>query len=322
MARPLRITYPGASYHVTARGNERKPIFWDDRDRAHFLDRLAAVAARSRLMVHAYVLMRNHYHLLVETPEGNLSEALRQLNAVYTQDFNRRHGRVGHLFQGRYKAVLVDKDSYLVELSRYIHLNPVRVGEVTDPTLFQWSSAANYVGRRPSPAWLTVREVLRQFGRRRGAAQRAYRQFLLEGIRTGVPTPWDKVVGQALLGEAGWVERMRRRTLKRRLDAEIAAAGQLRPRPALSMVLTQVSRAAKVSRDRILRPRGARGGWARPLAMYLAWEVCGMPQHKIGEAFGVGHFAVSKAIRRAERLQHQDKRLAKMVARLITTFQA
>ena len=137
MARPLRLLYPGACYHVTARGNERKPIFRDDTDRRRFLERLAAVVARYRLVLHAYVLMRNHYHLLVETSEGNLAAALRQLNGVYTQDFNRRHRRAGHLLQGRYKALVVEKDSYLLELTRYIHLNPVRVGEVTEPALFR-----------------------------------------------------------------------------------------------------------------------------------------------------------------------------------------
>jgi REP-associated tyrosine transposase len=322
MARPLRIAYPGACYHATARGNERRAIFRDDGDREQLLARLEAVVARYRLIVHAYVLMRNHYHLLLETPEGNLSEALRQLNAVYTQDFNRRHGRVGHLFQGRYKAILVDKDSYLVELSRYIHLNPVRVGEVTDPARFRWSSAAAYVGRRGEPPWLTVAEVLRRFGQRRGVAQSAYRQFLLDGIRQKAAAPWNAVVGQLLLGETRWVARMRRRASKRRMDSEVAYAGQLRARPALSLVITQVGRAAKVSRQDLVRPLGDRGGWARPLAMYLAWEFCGMTQREIGEAFGVGHFAVSKAIRRAQQRQQADKQVAKVTSRLITAFQA
>src|SRR5512139_4048541 len=127
MTRPLRIEFPGALYHVTARGNERKPIYRDAEDRQRFLQRLAGVVETYKLAVHTYVLMRNHYHLLVQTRMANLARAMRQLNGVYTQDFNRRHHRAGHLFQGRYKALLVDKDAYLLELSRYIHLNPVRV---------------------------------------------------------------------------------------------------------------------------------------------------------------------------------------------------
>ncbi|MBI4517048.1 MAG: transposase [Deltaproteobacteria bacterium] len=319
MARALRIAFPGACYHVTARGNERKAIFRDDHDRKQFLARLQAVVERYRVVVYAYVLMRNHYHLLVETPEGNLSEALRQLNAVYTQDFNRRSRRVGHLFQGRYKAILVDKESYLVELSRYIHLNPVRVGEVADPAQFRWSSAAAYVGRQPAASWLSVEGVLKQFGRRRSVAQRAYRQFLRDGVGQGRAAPWDAVVGQTLLGEVGWVERMRQRVSKRGMGLEVAHGAQLRARPALSVVVTQVVRATKVPRQEIVR-RG--GGWARALAMWLVWELCGLRQREVGAAFGVGHFAVSKAIRRAQRLQQSNRQVAKVASRLITTFQA
>jgi len=308
-------------YHVTARGNERRPIFRDARDRERFLERVAAVVRRHRVVVHAYVLMRNHYHLLAETPEANLSAALGQLNGVYTQDFNRRHRRSGHLFQGRYKSVLVDKDSYLVELSRYIHLNPVRVGEVAEAGQFPWSSAGAYTGQRAGPAWLTVEEVLRHFGRRRGAAQRAYQAFVGEGVGARVAAPWGQVVGQVLLGSAAWVARMRRRLRQRHLGPEITHAAQLRPRPPLSVVLTQVSRAGKMPREVLLRPRGGRGAWPRPVAMYLAWEVCGMTQREIGDAFGVSYFAVSKALRRAEQLGRAGGPLARTVSRLITDIQ-
>ncbi|MCH8056115.1 MAG: transposase, partial [Deltaproteobacteria bacterium] len=145
MARPLRIEYPGATYHVTSRGNERKAIFRGDLDRRKFLELLSSSVEQFILQLHAYVFMDNHYHLLVETPEGGLSRAVRYLNGVYTQYFNRRHRRVGHLFQGRYKAILIDKDSYLAELSRYIHLNPWRVRSgVKDPLRYRWSSLRAY----------------------------------------------------------------------------------------------------------------------------------------------------------------------------------
>jgi REP-associated tyrosine transposase len=124
MARPLRIEYSGAYYHVTSRGNERKAIFRDDTDRKTFLGLVERAAEEFHLRLHGYVLMNNHYHLLLETRKGGLNRALRFLNGVYSQAFNRRHHRIGHLFQGRYKAILVDKESYLLELSRYLHLNP------------------------------------------------------------------------------------------------------------------------------------------------------------------------------------------------------
>lgn len=127
MTRPLRILFPGAYYHVTCRGNDRRAIYRDDRDRELFLEKLRGSLGTYQVELHAYVLMANHFHLMVATPKGNLSEFMRHFNISYTAAFNRRHRRVGHLYQGRYKAILVDQDSYLLELSRYVHLNPVRV---------------------------------------------------------------------------------------------------------------------------------------------------------------------------------------------------
>jgi REP element-mobilizing transposase RayT len=233
MARPLRLEFAGAFYHVTARGNERKPVYRDALDRRRFLERLAQVARSHRLAVHGYVLMRNHYHVLLETREANLARAMRHLNGVYTQDFNRRHRRAGHLFQGRYKALLVEKDSYLVELSRYIHLNPVRVGEVTTAWAFPWSSAAAFVGKAAAPPFLVLDDVLGHFGRRRRPAQRRYAAFLLDG-GAAAAAPWEAVDGQLLLGERRWVERMKRRGACAR-GAEVTGSKQLRARPSLSV---------------------------------------------------------------------------------------
>jgi putative transposase len=261
MARPLRLEFPGALYYVTARGNERKPIYRDDRDRRRFLERLAAVVHGYSLRLHAYVLMRNHYHLLVETPVANLSRAMRQLNGVYTQDFNRRHRRVGHLFQGRYKAIVVEQDAYLVELSRYLHLNPVRVGEVSTAWNFPWSSAAAFVGRARAPEYLVVGAVLGPFGRRLSTARRRYGAFLMEGVEPGVATPWAAVEGQLLLGERRWVERLTRRLDAGQLGEELTGRKQLRVGPSLSAVITQVCRAAQVDQATLLRPRGGRARW-------------------------------------------------------------
>ena len=153
MARPLRIEFAGALYHVTSRGDRREPIYEDDHDRGVFLEVLAEVVARFNWLCHAYCLMTNHYHLIVETVEGNLSKGMRQLNGVYTQASNRRHGRVGHLFQGRFKGILVDKDAYLLELTRYVVLNPVRAGIVPYAEDWPWSSNRAMVGAVPAPDW-------------------------------------------------------------------------------------------------------------------------------------------------------------------------
>ena len=217
MARPLRIEYPGAHYHVTSRGNERKNIFRDNEDRKKFVQLLASAVDQFHLRLHAYVLMPNHYHLLVETPEAQLSRAIRYLNGVYTQYFNRRHKRVGHLFQGRYKAILMDRDSYLVELSRYIHLNPWRVKSGSqDPFTYNWSSLRAYTGRSSVPQWLTVEEVLASFGRKRNSAQKLYQGFVREGMERGIKTPWEQLKWQTLLGTETFVEEIKVRFIEQR----------------------------------------------------------------------------------------------------------
>lgn len=156
MARPLRLEFPGAIYHVTARGNAQNDTFLDDEDRQLFLACLGEIVTRLNWLCHAYCLMDNHYHLLIETPEGNLSRGMRQLNGVYTQRFNRRHKRVGHLFQGRFKAIVVERDSYLLELCRYVVLNPVRARMVKHIEHYPWSSYPATMGLVPKAAWLST----------------------------------------------------------------------------------------------------------------------------------------------------------------------
>src|SRR3972149_3675574 len=171
MARPLRIEYDGALYHVTSRGNGRKAIFKDDGDRELFLTTLGQVIERFHWLCHAYCLMDNHYYLVIETPDGNLSKGMRQLNGVYTQAFNRRHRRVGHLFQGRYHAVVVEKEAHLLELCRYVVLNPVRVKACRTAGEWRWSSYRATAGVSPAPPFLRLDWLLGQFGQARRQAQ-------------------------------------------------------------------------------------------------------------------------------------------------------
>lgn len=151
MTRPLRIEFKGALYHITSRGNARQVIFLTEKDFTDFLFVLCSVVKRYHFILHAYCLMNNHYHLLIETPEGNLSKGIRQLNGLYTQRFNQRHQRVGHLLQGRYKAILVDKDNYLLALCRYVALNPIRAKIVKDPKDYKWSSYLTTIGYHQDP---------------------------------------------------------------------------------------------------------------------------------------------------------------------------
>jgi putative transposase len=184
MTRPIRIEFPGAVYHIAARGNDRRPIFRDDWDRKLFLDVLARAVARWNWICHAYCLMGNHYHLVVETPEPTLSRGMRQVNGEYTQAFNRRHGRSGHLFQGRFHAVLVEKESHLLEVCRYVVLNPVRVRgtKVGNPGAWPWSSYRATAGEAAAPPFLTVGWLLGRLGRGTKSSQRGYRQFVASGL--------------------------------------------------------------------------------------------------------------------------------------------
>jgi putative transposase len=204
MARPLRLEFKGAVYHLTSRGNARQKIFFSDADRELFIETLTHVISRYGWICHAYCLMANHYHLLVETPKGNLSIAMRQLNGMYTQSFNRRHKRVGHLFQGRYKAILMEKESYLLELCRYIVLNPARLKGGAKMGAWKWSSYRATAGLASVPEFLSIEWLLAQFGKSRLAAQKRYRAFVKEGLEK---RPWDELKGQIYLGSEEFIER-------------------------------------------------------------------------------------------------------------------
>ena len=204
MTRPLRIEYAGAVYHLTSRGNEKKAVFKDDQDRINFLNTVNHVNKRYNWICHAYCLMDNHYHLLIETPDGNLALGMRQLNGVYTQLFNKRRQRTGHLFQGRYKSILIQKDSHLLEVCRYVVLNPVRAQMVPRPEDWKWSSYRATAGLASAAACVTIDWVLRQFSGKRLKAVAEYRQFVEWGI--GIDTIWREVKGQSVLGEDDFVE--------------------------------------------------------------------------------------------------------------------
>ena len=207
MARPLRVEFDGAIYHVTSRGNAREDIFDDDGDRKVFLEVLGKVVNRFNWLCHAYCLMDNHYHMVIETPQANLSKGMRQLNGLYTQVYNRRHRTVGHLFQGRYKAVLIQKESHLLEVCRYVVLNPVRAKATRRVEQWKWSSYGGTAGLGKSPPWLVVDWVLSRFGKRRYPAARHYRRFVREGIDR--PSIWEGVQAQVLLGEEKFVEKLK-----------------------------------------------------------------------------------------------------------------
>lgn len=279
MARPLRLEFAGALYHVTARGDRKQDIYEDDEDRHAFLSVLAGVAERFNWLVHAYCLMDNHYHLLVETPNGNLSQGMRQLNGVYTQYSNRRHDLTGHLFQGRYKAILVQKEAYLLEVARHVVLNPVRAERVRSAGDWPWSSYRATAGRRDTPVWLTTDSILSAFAEQRSDAVMKYRRFVSAG--RGQSAPWQSLANQVLLGDAHFVDDMLNRLQQQNQD------------------LAEVPRRQRPGRARPLADY-ARAVGSRNEAIAAAYASNGYSMSEIGAHFGLHYSTVSRIIKTQE----------------------
>ncbi len=223
MARPLRIEYQGAWYHFTSRGNERNRIFKDDTDRERFLCILKDSLEKYMVQLHAYVLMENHFHLILHTPSGNLNRFAQRFNTAYTVYYNRRHKRSGHLYQGRYKAIIVDKDSYLLTLSRYIHLNPVKIkkirklpvsGQMEYLRNYRWSSNLGYGLLRYRNDFMCYRNVLEYTGGDNTYGRKCYREFVEEGLFKDVESPFKDIKGQIVLGESGFTDWLYEKVLK------------------------------------------------------------------------------------------------------------
>lgn len=279
MARPLRIQYAGALYHITSRGNARHPIFRDDLDRKTFLDVLITVTEDSHWLCHGYCLMANHYHLVIETPEGNLSSGMRQLNGVYTMRFNWRHRTVGHVFQGRFKAILIQRESHLLEVCRYVVLNPVRSLEVKKPEEWKWSSYQGTAGLVEPHGSLTVDWVLGQFGKTRRLAEKAYRDFVRAGIGGG--SIWGEVKGQSVLGENNFVKELEPYTERVKEFKEIPRTQRYLNRPDLEQLLSR-----GIKRDK---------GW-RNQRIADAVKVWGYSQKEVADCLGMHYSTVSKIL--------------------------
>jgi len=280
MTRPLRIEFKGAVYHITSRGNARQAIFLDEKDFTTFLDVLCQVVKRYHFLLHAYCLMNNHYHLLIETPNANLSRGMRQLNGLYTQRFNKRHQRVGHLLQGRYKAILVDKDHYLLELCRYIVLNPVRAGIVKDPGDWRWSTYRATAGYDPGTPCLNTDWLLYQFSPEQKVASRQYQDFVLSGINT--ESPLKAIKGQLFLGQDNFLDEIRHLLKDKERLKEIPRKQRYVTRPPLS---------------EIFKPKGQR---SKDHMMYEAHLQYGYTLKEIAEYVGVHYSTVSRVIKRIE----------------------
>jgi putative transposase len=261
MARPLRLEFEGALYHIISRGNARQMIFQADSDYQQFLKILGVVVERYAWLVHAYCLLGNHYHLLVETPQPNLSAGMRQLNGMYAQFFSRRHDRPGHLFQGRFKAYVVDKDSYLLELARYIALNPVQAGLAKSPEKWKWSSYRKTAGYEKGKAFVHEERILSHFSASVRQARNLFVQFVSEGFDK--ESPLKKATGELLLGSESFVSQFRD-WLRGEMPEEIVHRERYAARPSLEELFKDRDRDEGI-REAVLR----RGYRLKEIGAYL-----------------------------------------------------
>jgi REP element-mobilizing transposase RayT len=323
MARPIRIERAGGWYHITARGNERRPIYRENRDRQHFCELLGEMVSQYNLVLHAFVLMDNHYHLLLELREANLSRAVQWLNTSYSVWFNRRHDRCGHLFQGRFKSVILEAARWALLLSRYIHLNPVRtsrlgldkgkqrqirvgaqgappVGQVRERIAhlrrYRWSSYRAYIGLALAPAWLGCRRVLELGGGRQGEARRRYRDYVEAAVREGLDqSPWEELKEQVVLGSLEFVRGLRAHLGGDELEQR--GARRLREqRPDLAWVIRCVE---VVKGEKWEEFRDRHGDRGRDQVLYLGRKACGLKLRELAEAAGVKEYGtVAMAVKR------------------------
>lgn len=301
MGRPLRIEYPGAHYHVTSRGNERKDVFKSQKDRVQFLLYLESAVNRYEAIIHAYCLMNNHFHLLLETPSGNLSKIMQHINGAYTNYFNMKRKRSGHLFQGRYKAIVIEADEYARELSRYIHLNPVRANIVEKPEEYRWSSYLDYIGERKRPEWLEASFVLDYFGKGEDRF-RKYRGFVEDLLGSEYESPFSNVIASTMLGSESFVCELTERHIDgKQNDRELPAARKLMSKPSLQAIMEAVKDISISSR------------LTKNASIYLCHKYSGSGLKEIGEKFGTKESAVSQASRRFAQVLERDKELLKQV---------
>jgi len=286
MARPLRIEFPGAFYHVMNRGNTGMKIFRSERDREKFLEYVGKAVEHYDIKVHTYCLMGTHYHLLIETPHGNLSQAIKWINVSYSVYFNRKRRCFGHLFQGRFKAVLVDADEYLKHLSRYIHLNPVRARMVDHCKDYPWSSYRALSGYAESPEWLETDLLLSLFGAKRDIAKKRYRDFVESVQNDRIENPSDDVVRGVILGGDDFVSWVKKTYLSKNTDSkEVPQLKSLKPMPTPDDLIEAVCKEFGCERESILQ-KGKKRNSQRDVAIYLCRQMTGETGVVLGRHFG------------------------------------
>jgi len=311
MARGLRIQFPGAFYHIITRGNEKRPIFIDDSDRKKYLEIIGNYKRDFGFYLYCYTLMTNHNHLLIETPMGNISRIMLCVNTNYAVYFNRRHNRVGHLFQGRYKSIVVDKEAYLLRLLRYIHLNPVRAKMVRSPKEYKWSSHRVYISGKDTSGLIDTEPVLGRFGNTKEMQITAYRDFVESEI--GSEHPGFEVKEGQFLGDDDFINNVKKNRIR-----DITENKEILQRSmTFDEILSGVARFYKTEESEIRYSRGHKSVLLRYITIWFARKWTNMTLKDIGECFGgMPHSGVFFGIKRVEREMCTNKEFAKNIQRL------
>ena len=314
MSRPLRIQFPGAVYHVMNRGAARQPTFADEADYQAFLDTVAEAHRLWGIEVFAYCLMKNHYHLCLRTPRGNLSRVMRHVDGIYTQRFNRHHGRAGPLFRGRYKAILVDAEEYLTAVIRYIHLNAVEAKVAILPEQHCWASHRYYLEAKGAPSWLNTAEALEQIGGRK-----AFHEFVVSGNDESLKQYYEAERHSPILGSEEFIERVRQPDVAHareyaRYERRVVQTGAER-------VIQEVIRQFKVTREQIFGGKRGRENEARKVAMYLVKRCCDWTLPEMTEYFGAGSYSsVSWSCRAIASKMANEKKLRDRVEKMTASI--
>jgi REP element-mobilizing transposase RayT len=312
MARPLRIQYPDAWYHVINRGRSREQIFCSSEDYSAFIELLKDASSMWKVRIAAYCLMSNHYHLLVQTPEANLSRCMRHINGVYTQYFNRSHKSDGQLFRGRYKSIVIDRDSYLLELVRYIHRNPLHAGLVKRLEDYFWSSHRTYISRGNEGNWLHKDFVLSMLGENRSKRRQAYIDFVKQEEPETLKTLYEKSKLPLLLGAKDFIDDIKQKYCDKATIKEMPQVKELFPDK--SQIEKTVSGVYQIEIDELLKSRRGNYNEARNVAIYLMRKYTGAPLKDIGSRFGMSSYSsVSSVIIRIKQAMDRNKKLRQRI---------
>ena len=322
MARPYRLQSENCIYHITSRGNDRKKIFLSDTDFEKFLEYLVTAKEKYDFYLLAYVLMGNHYHLLIKTTRPNLSKIMHYINGSYTTYFNVKRGKSGHLFQGRYKSLVIDADSYFKELTRYIHLNPIRAKMVEDPWNYKWSSYKAYIGRKMEDKHIDKKEIRRYLD----MTGESYRLFVLGGISGGDEAKeeeykiFNDVYGGFLLGRVGFIKE-KLKELKIQVESdEISYRKALDVGREPERIIEEVARIYKKKPEELINSR-TKPATEKQVAIYLIRRHTGLTNGEIGKIFKMRAQAVSKAGIKIERMMKENRKIRGQVKKLISIFE-